>query len=199
MRLFLAVDLPQPVLEQLAGGIEKLRKVVGGNRRFRWLPADNIHITLVFLGEVDESRLRQLSACCAAVEWSRFTLKLGGSGYFPSATRPRVFWQGCTTGIDDMRQLQVQVAGCAKAIGVLEDHRPYSPHVTLARIKTSKKPGNDIDFQRLQQKADKLLPMGVDFPVTSFSFYQSQLTSTGAIYTRLAVFQAPLHGMSTSA
>ncbi|MEA2109364.1 MAG: RNA 2',3'-cyclic phosphodiesterase [Pseudomonadota bacterium] len=190
MRLFLAVDLPLPMLQQVADGVEKLKKSVGRGLRFRWLAAQNIHITLKFLGEVEESQLDQLSGCCAAIEWSGFVLKLGGSGYFPSFKRPRIFWQGFSVGIDEMRGLLDRVEICAAGIGVLKEQRPYTPHLTLARIKPSKD-GNAVSvFRQLQRQADDLLPVGSSFPVTAFSLYQSQLTPAGAVYTRLDSFSA---------
>jgi len=190
LRLFLAVDLPLPLLQQVAGGVEKLRKTVDSGWQFRWLAADNIHITLKFLGEVEENQLAQLSACCAAIEWFGFILKLGGSGYFPSLNRPRVFWQGFSTGIDKMRELLALVEPCAAGIGVREDFRPYTPHLTLARIKPQKKRNAGAVFRQIQKKADDLLPMGAVFGVAAFSLYQSRLTPAGAIYTRVATFQA---------
>ncbi|MCK4379485.1 MAG: RNA 2',3'-cyclic phosphodiesterase [Deltaproteobacteria bacterium] len=190
MRLFLAVDLPLPMLQQVADGVEKLKKSVGRGLRFRWLAAQNIHITLKFLGEVEKSQLDQLSGCCAAIEWSGFVLKLGGSGYFPSVNRPRVFWQGFSAGIDEMRGLLAQVERCAAVIGVLKDPRPYTPHLTLARIKPSKDGNTIAAFRQVQKKADDLLPVGSFLPVTTFSLYQSQLTPAGAVYTRLDTFSA---------
>jgi 2'-5' RNA ligase len=178
------------MLQQVADGVEKLKKNVGRGLWFRWLAAQNIHITLKFLGEVEKSQLDQLSSCCAATEWSGFVLKLGGSGYFPSANRPRVFWQGFSAGIDEMRGLLTRVERCAAGIGVLKDLRPYTTHLTLARIKPSKDGNAVAAFRQIQKKADDLLPVGSSFPVTAFSLYQSQLTPAGAEYTRLDTFLA---------
>jgi len=196
LRLFLAVDLPLPLLQSVVDGVEKLKKSVGRGSRFRWLATQNIHITLKFLGEVEKSQLEQFSGCCAAIEWSTFVLKLGGSGYFPSVKRPHVFWQGFSAGIDEMRGLLSQVERCAVGIGVLKDFRPYTPHLTLARIKPSKDGNAVAVFRQLQKKADDLLPVGSSFPVTAFSLYQSQLTPAGAVYTRLAAFRVPDKGTS---
>ena len=190
MRLFLAVDLPLPMLQQVADGVEELRKSAGSGRQFRWLGTDNLHITLKFLGEVEEIQVNQLSGCCASIEWSGFGLKLGGSGYFPSVNRPRVFWQGFSAGIDEMRGLLARVERCAAGIGVLKDSRPYTPHLTLARIKPSKDGNAVAAFRQIQKEADDLLPVGSSFPVTTFSLYQSQLTPAGAVYTRLDTFSA---------
>jgi len=190
LRLFLAVDLPLALLQSVASGVEKLKKSVGRRLRFRWLAAENIHITLKFLGEVEERQLDQFSSCCAAIEWSGFLLKLGGSGYFPSVTRPRVFWQGFTAGIDGMCGLLARVDPCAAGIGVRKDFRPYTPHLTLARIKPSKDGNSAAGFRRIQEIANGLLPVGAAFPVKEFSLYQSQLSPAGALYTRLDSFSA---------
>ncbi len=178
------------MLQQVADGVEELRKSAGSGRQFRWLGTDNLHITLKFLGEVEEIQVNQLSGCCASIEWSGFGLKLGGSGYFPSVNRPRVFWQGFSAGIDEMRGLLARVERCAAGIGVLKDSRPYTPHLTLARIKPSKDGNAVAAFRQIQKEADDLLPVGSSFPVTTFSLYQSQLTPAGAVYTRLDTFLA---------
>lgn len=176
--------------------MDKLKKSVGHRSRFRWPAAENIHITLKFLGEVEERKLDQLSGCWAAITWPAFVLKLGGSGYFPSVKRPRVFWQGFSAGSNEMRALLSRVEPCAAGIGIAKEQRSYTPHLTLARIKPSQD-GNGADgFRQLQKQADDLLPVGSSFPVTEFSLYQSQLTPAGAVYTRLAAFRAADKGTS---
>lgn len=173
----------------MTAGIAELGKNVGNGRQFRWVAADNIHVTLKFLGEVEENQLNRFSACCAAIEWSPFMMELGGSGYFPSLKRPRVFWQGFSAGIDEMRGLLVRVEHCAAGIGVPKEQRSYTPHLTLARIKIRKN-RESADFRQLQKQADGLLPVGSSFQVVEFSLYQSQLTPAGALYRRLNSFTA---------
>ena len=192
MRLFLAVDLPLPLLQQVATGVEKLKKSTGSGKGFRWLPPENIHSTLKFLGDVEENLLDQLSSCCAAIKWFPFSVELGGSGYFPSLRRPRIFWQGFSAGIDGMRGLLARVELCAAGIGVPKEGRPYTPHLTLARIKPLKNRGGGDSFRQLQREADDLLPMGGSFSVAAFSLYQSQLTPAGARYQRLDTFSAQI-------
>ena len=196
MRLFLAVDLPLALLRQVVTGTTELRKIVGCGRQLRWVAADNIHITLKFLGEVEKERVDQFSTCLAAISWTGFTLTLGRSGFFPLVNRPRVFWQGFSAGIEEMRELLILVESCAVGIGVPKEQRSYTPHLTLARIKTRKNREKSDAFSQLQKQVDNLLPVGSSFPVTVFSLYQSQLTPAGAIYTRLAAFQAPTDGIS---
>jgi len=190
LRLFLAVDLPPPLLRQVAAGMVELKKNVGRGRQLRWVAVENVHVTLKFLGEVEERQLDQFSTCCAAVEWSSFELKLGGCGCFPSLTRPRVFWQGFAAGIDEMRSLLARIEPCAAGIGVPREQRPYTPHLTLARVKRPKKPGEGVDFRRLREAANDLLPVGASFPVEEFFLYQSQLAPKGAVYRKLKTFAA---------
>ena len=196
MRLFLAVDLPLSLLQQVVAGITELRKIAGYGRQLRWVAVDNIHITLKFLGEVEKDQVDQFSTCLAAISWTGFTLTLGRSGVFPSMNRPRVFWQGFSAGIEEMRELLTLVESCAVGIGVPKEQRSYTPHLTLARIKTRKNREKSDAFSQLQKQADELLPMGNSFLVTAFYLYHSQLTPAGAIYTRLAAFQAPTDGIS---
>ena len=190
MRVFAAIDLPSLLLRQVAAGMAELEKNVGRGRQLRWVAVENIHVTLKFLGEVEERQLDQFSACCAAVEWSPFELKLGGCGCFPSLARPRVFWQGFSAGIDEMRSLLARIEPCAAGIGVPREQRPYTPHLTLARVRRPKKPGEKLDFHRLRETADGLLPVGASFLVGEFFLYQSQLTPKGAIYRKLRTFAA---------
>lgn len=131
MRCFVAVLLSP---ETRRGVAEASSALCGTSRGFRKVSAENLHITLQFLGELEESTALQvqekLSAAFSGV--SPFTLELAGCGAFPTARRPRVLWVGTRLGAPELIQLATRVAGALHPLGLRPD-KPFAPHVTVAR------------------------------------------------------------------
>ncbi|MBN2331577.1 MAG: RNA 2',3'-cyclic phosphodiesterase [Deltaproteobacteria bacterium] len=188
MRLFLAVDLPDVLLQKITDGIRQLQELAGGLGNFRWVASGNMHLTLKFLGEMTDSQTEMLIDCCAAgFRLGNVTLTLGKTGFFPSAVRPRIFWQGFAAGAEALRMMAAQADECAARVGVPREGRSYVPHLTLARIKQVRTSHRSA-FRRFQQVAENLLPVGGEFFVGESVLYESRLTSLGAEYRRLAIF-----------
>jgi 2'-5' RNA ligase len=120
VRTFFAVDVPAPAFGPGSGG--------------RSAPT---HLTLLFLGEVEETRIPALSAAAAqlAATSSPFEVRLAGVGAFPSAERPRVFWAGIDRGAAELTALHAGLLAAASELGLPVDARPFVPHLTLFRVR----------------------------------------------------------------
>lgn len=175
MRLFAAVDLPAAVKDQL----DALRAPIPGAR---WVGRQQMHLTLFFIGET--ARVADISAALAQVRAAPFDLLLSGVGRFPSGSRrpPRVLWVGVAPQ-PALLALQTRVAGALVALSCAAEDRPYSPHLTLARLQA----------ERPLPEADRFLTAHAGFRagpvrVESFVLYASDLTPQGARYTPQAVY-----------
>ncbi|PJF22557.1 MAG: RNA 2',3'-cyclic phosphodiesterase [Phototrophicales bacterium] len=181
MRLFTAVPIPQPIQDLL-------HKLYTNIPTARWVDMANLHLTLKFIGEVDDTQASGINTMLRTVQSPAFDLQLKGIGVFPQSKRkpPRVLWVGISKS-PELFTLQKKVEAALATLGILPEDRPFSPHLTLARFKTQK-PLMEVE-RLLTRHADFQLP---PFRVTHFQLIQSQLTPQGARYTLLA--QYPLQG-----
>lgn len=133
-RLFIAAPIPRNVLGFLQGLQKKMQRP---GLRVRWVPPGNIHLTLQFLGDVDPRRISglndQLNAVVRGV--APITLVAKGIGGFPHLRQCRVLWVGLDGETARWRELRGRLAAQLEAIGFARDHRPYHPHLTLARAR----------------------------------------------------------------
>lgn len=174
-RLFVAIDLPEQVKETLA----HLRSDLPGAR---WVPAEQLHLTLRFIGDVDELTLQSIKGALKTVRATAFDLGLSGIGHFPSAKNPRVLWVGMTVS-QPLLILQRQVEQAVNEAGLPPEERKFSPHITIARLKdTPARPVLDLE----KRKGAFASP---PFTITDFHLYASKLTGSGAIHTRVATYQ----------
>src|SRR5206468_6389833 len=105
----------------------------------KWVRAEQMHLTLVFLGEVDESRATPLlEAAGRDVDQAPFDLVFGGLGVFPTRGSPNILWLGVTSGAERAIALQHTLAERVKSHGIVLETRSFSPHLTLARWRTSR-------------------------------------------------------------
>ena len=137
-RTFIAIALPDGVKDALARQIAYLRKRLPAS--VRWVPAESLHLTLAFLGELDDARLAEAEQATevAAREASPFALHLTRPGSFGPARSPRVLWAGVSGAGADLAALgnaQARLAAGLELRDFPPEERPFSPHLTLARIK----------------------------------------------------------------
>ena len=101
-----------------------------------WIPADRLHLTVRFIGEVDDVRVAAIrEALEAPLDIAPFSLTLAGAGAFPTGGAPRVLWAGVATGRDELLLAEREMTLRLASIGVPADQRAYSPHLTLARVR----------------------------------------------------------------
>lgn len=131
MRLFCAVELPQAVRQRLERGVGELRRRLPPAR---WVRVEGIHITLKFLGEQPASLVEALGAevRAALVACSPVEVGLSGAGFFPDARRPRVAWVGGRA--PGLEKWAAALDAAAAACGAPREERPFSLHLTLARL-----------------------------------------------------------------
>jgi RNA 2',3'-cyclic 3'-phosphodiesterase len=168
-RLFIALALPDPVLRSL----EPLARGLGD---VRWLSADQQHLTLRFIGELDQGRLDEVADALALVEGRPLELRLEGLGHFPPRGAPRVLWVGVARN-DELARLKRQIDRALATIDLPPESRKFAPHVTLARIRGPLSPdrlGTYLMRHSLYRSAS--------FPVSDFHLYSSWLKPYGAEY-----------------
>ena len=179
MRLFTGIDLAPEVVTNLEKLLDRLQPAA----RINWTPPRNLHITTKFIGEWPEARLAELIAKLRGLP-SRAPIEIavGKLGFFPNPHSPRVFWAGVHAG-ESLASLAHDTEDAVAALGVAKETRPYSPHLTLARIKT---PGR---FTGLLQAVAALpsLEFGA-FVAARCYLYHSRPSSSGSVYTKLADF-----------
>jgi len=154
----------------------------------------NLHLTLKFLGQVGEERIGPIvDALTRAVSSTKaFEARVQGLGAFPSLTRPRVVWAGVTEGADQMVDLAGRVDAALAALGFAPDARPFSPHVTLGRVR---QPGRNPALADALQAA-----AGREFGrirIAGASLMRSELSPRGARYTELAALKLG-HGVESN-
>lgn len=178
IRTFLAIGLNEAVRDQLVMLQERLAETVGD---VKWVEPKNLHLTLLFLGEVQD---RDLPALCraaqkAVAELPAFALNIEGAGCFPNTRRPRVLWVGAGAGTQQVVAVHDALEAALLELGCYRrEERQYTPHVTLGRLR-----GEQAD-DTLGATLQKLRSWKAgECPVREVLVMSSQLTSHGPTYT----------------
>jgi RNA 2',3'-cyclic 3'-phosphodiesterase len=178
MRLFLAIELPAPLLDALESAIAPLRAEAP---EIAWVPVAKRHLTLKFLGDVGEERLDSLVVLADRVarEHRAFSMQLAGLGAFPNFRRARVVWIGVESG-PRLELLHHDLELALERVGFEVEGRPFRPHVTVSRVRAP------LAVERVRALARAA--RGVDFsatqPVAELVLFESTLASSGVRYRR---------------
>jgi RNA 2',3'-cyclic 3'-phosphodiesterase len=177
-RLFAAIELGADAQQKIAAEQARLAKTLRGSS-LRWAKSDQMHITLVFIGEVPDDRAaRIIEMMREAIAHQPFQFELAGTGTFPPRGAPRALWIGVRSGADDVVRVQALVAERLEGAGVERERRPFSPHVTLARWRDSR----PSDRPRATNSSP---PTIARVDVNVVTLFQSRVSSAGSTYTRL--------------
>jgi 2'-5' RNA ligase len=188
IRAFIAISLSKEVHQGLEQVLQEMKSRLPGSA-VRWVPAENIHLTIKFLGEVSTASLKMLTTMMQteAARHPQFEFSVGGLGAFPSPRRPRVIWIGIEAPAE-LASLQRGVETEMARLGYAPEDRPFSPHLTLGRVTRNANP------DELHQLSNVLETYKVGFlgvtRVQAIHLFRSDLQPSGAIYTRL--HSAPL-------
>ncbi len=186
MRLFVGVELDERVRTSAAAIAERLRERLKEARlhvEARWVCAENLHITLWFIGEVDEARSAAIQeALDPPFPVAPFDLVLEGCGAFPPSGPPRVFWIGLRAGADRMLELYHEVAARLRPLGFEPERRPYSAHLTIARVKDVRREASAGIHRVL---GDVPASAGTS-RAASVTLFRSHLSAKGSTYEALA-------------
>lgn len=179
MRLFTGIDLPKATLDRLERLLVHLRPTA----HLKWSPLSNLHVTTKFIGEQPRESVERISSALRAIpKRSPIRISIDGLGWFPNPHTPRVFWAAVQGG-----QSLVALAGVIdqtlEPLGIDRESRPYSPHLTLARIAAG------VPLQPMRQAIAQLdtVDFGA-FEADRFHLYLSQPGAAGSVYTKLAEF-----------
>lgn len=179
MRLFIAIDPPQEVRDQLS-------RLCAGIEAARWVRREQLHLTLRFLGDLPQTGLEDIKSALACVAFAPLTLALCGVGIFPQG-KPRyakVLWAGIEPQAP-LCELKVRIDEALSAAGMGPDEeRAFAPHITLARFKQPP----DRDLNRWLESHHSLT--SAPWPTTQFTLYASELAPKGATHSALAEFTA---------
>ncbi|RQG86976.1 RNA 2',3'-cyclic phosphodiesterase [Natrarchaeobius halalkaliphilus] len=182
MRLFVSVDLPDEIVDPIA----EIQREFADASGLRLADSDQSHVTLKFLGDVDESRLPSLrTELEGAVDDSGiapFTVRYGGLGVFPDLEYISVVWIGTRTGGDGLTRLHEAIEDRATKMGFDPDHHAFTPHVTLARMEHA---GGKELVQGLVRDRD---PTIGEMRVTDVRLTESRLTADGPAYSTVERF-----------
>lgn len=189
LRVFIALEIPSKVQNDIHQATSKLRSEIGS--LVRWVPAENLHLTLKFLGDISPAHLDFLKQMIRTEADAHrcFGIHLTGLRSFPSSKRPRVIYIDIQAPAE-LRDLQHAIESGSHRLGYKPEERGFSPHLTLGRVKRASQIAAS-DQQKIghaleHAKIDVLGTARVD----SVHLYKSDLKPTGSVYTKL--FSAPL-------
>ncbi|MBN1849450.1 MAG: RNA 2',3'-cyclic phosphodiesterase [Deltaproteobacteria bacterium] len=190
IRSFLAFELP-PEIKNIINRVSKdLRQ---SDLNVRWVNVENIHLTIVFMGNIHEKEIPFMSQTIEKVclRYAPFHVFLKGLGAFPNTRRPRVIWAGLDGDTSKMPFFQKALQKHLRPVGIKEEKRPFKPHLTLGRFKN---PGPADSL------LDNLIGTYKDLSSSEYSFrelifFKSDIKPGGAVYTKLGSW--PLLGGGT--
>ena len=163
---------------RVAAIADALRETLGRRVTARWIPADNLHITLWFIGEVSDDRAaRIIDAVNAPFATRTFDLELRGAGVFPPHGPPRVLWIGVAEGQHSMIALYTELAARLQPLGGEPERRAYSAHLTVARIKEWP--------PRRAKRLEGVVADAGRCRITAVTVFRSRLSAKGASYEPL--------------
>lgn len=191
-RSFLAVELPDELRSRIAALQDELRirlgKELGNSARLQWVHPSSIHLTMKFLGDIDEAMIELIrqSVAEALSGLGGTEVELARLGCFPNPSAPRVLWLGPSANRpaadDPVGNLHRAVDMCMERFGFARETKAFTPHLTLARVKNG-----DRQVGAAVAKCgllDRPLTVGT-LPVRAVALMKSDLRPTGAVYTRL--------------
>jgi 2'-5' RNA ligase len=188
VRAFIAIELPPDVLAQIGRLQDRVRQDVPPGL-VRWVRPAGIHLTLKFLGDVDQGQLPEIgrALCEACARHAPLELQIGELGCFPNARRPRVLWVGVQDEGAALRDLQRDVERAISPLGFPPDRRGFHPHLTLGRVKASRPSRRkQAEWEALGAYAARARARVGQLSVEAVHLMRSELLPSGAVYSSLA-------------
>lgn len=179
MRTFIAIELPQEVRGSLSQ-LQNQLKTTGAD--VKWVEPKNIHLTLKFLGDIDDERLDKIKTILEDTVENKNTylLRLSSIGAYPKINYPRVIWIGAEEGDNQTQEIAKILEEKISKIGIPKETRPYSSHITIGRVRSS------LNRQKLVWNLcaleNKLSEENLEFWVNKITLFKSTLTPKGPIY-----------------
>ena len=183
MRLFVAAEIGEALAAGAAALSQELQSRAANaapRAKVTWIPADRLHLTIRFIGEVDDARAAAIRAALELpIEVEPFELTLAGTGAFPKSGPPRVLWAGIETGRAELIEAERDVTSRLAPAGIAGEDRPYNPHLTLARVRDAAGLRSTVLFEGLEDR--RIGTTRVD----AITLFQSTLSPKGPLYVPL--------------
>ncbi len=179
LRVFIALPLEEKI-EEIEEILQDMRRIEG----VKWVKKENFHITLRFLGNVEEEKVKDISQCLGKVlPYPPFYLTLQGIGGFPSIHSPRVIWLGCEEGREKVEEIKKRLDEELLKIDFPLEERTFHPHLTLGRVKRK---GKRFPLEEKAKKwgGKRIGPIKMEKLV----LFQSILQREGPLYIPLNTF-----------
>lgn len=175
MRIFIAVDLPSEIKEKILSYCESISPLCSN---IKWVERENFHLTLKFMGEINEKEFELVKTCvsCVAREFKPFNITLSGTGFFPDEKNLKIVWIGTDGGCENLLDLYQELENCLETDGFDRESKPFSPHLTIGRVKKNKKASISKSMPDIENE---------EIEVSRVSVFKSTLTPNGPIYEKL--------------
>jgi RNA 2',3'-cyclic 3'-phosphodiesterase len=180
-RIFLAIDISDAARDTCAAHIEALRADFP-NVRVGWERREKLHLTLKFLGSVNDRTLEVLKTRIedVAQKYGSFDLSLQGTGVFPALSRPRILWIGADDRSGILNRIHADLEKACEAIGFEREAKRFHPHVTIGRVREPQSARKLAEYH-VQTKIE---PVG--FKVAELVIYESKLQPAGSVYSAIS-------------
>ena len=188
LRTFIAIEFPKHLQDAIEKQTARLRQTLG-NDIVRWVPTQNMHLTLKFLGDIATSHVEFLKQLLAHVAEAhpQFDVQIGSLGSYPTSRRPRVLWAGLHAPAD-LISLQKSIEAGTTRLGYEQEEHAFSPHLTLGRVRQTISPA---EMQKVRTALNTIQLGNIGKArVDSVHLFKSDRQPGGSIYTKL--FSAPL-------
>jgi len=182
MRTFVAIELSDQIKTYL-NKIQNQLRTSGAD--IKWVEPENIHLTLKFLGEIDDKKLAKVVEIlkATAADGFEFYLRLASLGAFPNLNSPRVIWVGLDQGDKETKEIAETLEDKLAEIGIPEENRSFSSHITIGRSRSGL---NRIKLTPLLKDLSNIPgEENLRFKVTKITLYKSTLTPKGPVYEAL--------------
>lgn len=179
LRCFISVELPSAIKQDVSAVANALRK---SDADIKWITPENLHITLKFLGNTEESLVPDIIVLLRKKlsPYPPFYIRITGAGCFPDKRHPKILWAGVEDS-DSLQSLQEAIEDAMAGLGYPREKKAFSPHLTLGRVRSQKRI-NDV-LRRLEEFRE--VSFGA-VEITSVSLMKSELKPAGAAYSTLA-------------
>ncbi|MBM3154016.1 MAG: RNA 2',3'-cyclic phosphodiesterase [Chloroflexi bacterium] len=183
IRSFIAIELSNEVRSSLRKLQDELKSP--GDTFVKWVAPEVIHLTLKFLGNISQQRMERIVRVMgqAVQGMTPFRLVLSEVGAFPNLRQPRVLWVGTSGEVEKLLTMQQRIDNGLVPLGFARESRPFTPHLTLARLREGALPGDKRSFGEMVTRKSPKIDCEVE--VNSVNLMRSQLLPSGAVYSRL--------------